>query len=289
MDAKQNKRRNDLIRCDVCGEEYSPIYKRCPFCEEELRSAGGGKRVRSRRGGGYTNGFTFFRILGIAVPIAVILIAVFVVFSIVSPMMKASSSVISSGDSASSSSVSTSSAQTASITLNSDVITLSAVGETYTLTATVSPADAQAVVWTSSNANVVIVDDAGIITAIGEGTATVTATSGTATAGCVVTCSLTGTAASSSTASTSSAASSSAASTTTSSGTISAGSKAVINTDKVNIRSGAGTGYAVQDTGYKGSEVTVMGVSDGWYQISYNSSTLGKTTGYIAVQYLSKS
>ena len=27
-------RRNDVIRCENCGEEYSVTYKRCPFCDE---------------------------------------------------------------------------------------------------------------------------------------------------------------------------------------------------------------------------------------------------------------
>lgn len=34
----------DLIKCPVCGEEYSPSYRRCPFCEEM-------KSGRKRRGG----------------------------------------------------------------------------------------------------------------------------------------------------------------------------------------------------------------------------------------------
>ena len=24
----------DLLKCPRCGEEYSPSYRRCPFCEE---------------------------------------------------------------------------------------------------------------------------------------------------------------------------------------------------------------------------------------------------------------
>ena len=27
----------DLIKCPICGEMYSPSYRRCPFCEEEER------------------------------------------------------------------------------------------------------------------------------------------------------------------------------------------------------------------------------------------------------------
>lgn len=36
----------DLIKCPCCGEEYSPSYHRCPFCEEE----GYPRRAPQRRG-----------------------------------------------------------------------------------------------------------------------------------------------------------------------------------------------------------------------------------------------
>ena len=37
----------ELIKCPVCGEDYSPSYPRCPFCEED--GARPGKRARGRR------------------------------------------------------------------------------------------------------------------------------------------------------------------------------------------------------------------------------------------------
>lgn len=52
------------------------------------------------------------------------------------------------------------------------------LGETATLTATVTPAEAKGnVVWTSSNESVVTVDDAGNLTTVGAGTATITVAS----------------------------------------------------------------------------------------------------------------
>lgn len=59
----------DLLKCPRCGEEYSPSYRRCPFCEEgdhprkikyNSSKQSGGRRVsdkkqtpvRPRRGGG---------------------------------------------------------------------------------------------------------------------------------------------------------------------------------------------------------------------------------------------
>ena len=47
-------RRNDVIRCENCGEDYSITYKRCPFCDERPGRGGvTGKRVANTRGGGY--------------------------------------------------------------------------------------------------------------------------------------------------------------------------------------------------------------------------------------------
>ena len=35
MDEKRPKvRRNDVIHCENCGEDYASTYKRCPFCDE---------------------------------------------------------------------------------------------------------------------------------------------------------------------------------------------------------------------------------------------------------------
>lgn len=61
------------------------------------------------------------------------------------------------------------------------------VGETHTLTATVTPDDAtdKTVVWNSSDPAVVTVEE-GLVTALNEGTSTITATAGDCSATCVV-------------------------------------------------------------------------------------------------------
>ena len=47
----------DMRKCDVCGEEYSSTYRRCPFCEEEEALRRGkpvhrrARDFRNRRGG----------------------------------------------------------------------------------------------------------------------------------------------------------------------------------------------------------------------------------------------
>lgn len=60
------------------------------------------------------------------------------------------------------------------------------VGSTITLTPAVTPEDSS-VDWSSNNTDVATVDNAGVVTGVSEGTATVTATVGTVSASCVVT------------------------------------------------------------------------------------------------------
>ncbi len=80
----------------------------------------------------------------------------------------------------------------ASIVLSEISVTLSAIGATHTLTATIKDKGGQtisgaAVTWASDNASVATVNASGVITAVANGTAHVTATSGSATAQASVT------------------------------------------------------------------------------------------------------
>ena len=75
-----------------------------------------------------------------------------------------------------------------SITLNQTKVEMT-VGESLALTATVKPDDAtdKAVTWKTSDANIALVDQSGKVTAIGEGSATITAKAGDKEATCLVT------------------------------------------------------------------------------------------------------
>ena len=75
-----------------------------------------------------------------------------------------------------------------SITLNATTLTIEP-GKTRTLTATVMPSNAndKTVSWSSSDTEIASVDDSGTVTAIKEGTATITARAGGITATCEVT------------------------------------------------------------------------------------------------------
>ena len=81
-----------------------------------------------------------------------------------------------------------------SVSLNQNKLSLKAAGESYQLTATISPANAtnKGVTYKSSNPKVVTVSDSGVVTAVANGSATITVTTndGGKTATCSVTVSI---------------------------------------------------------------------------------------------------
>lgn len=97
-------RRKDTIRCPYCGEDYSVTYRRCPFCDGKpqrgggaegddaasggSRSTSGGKRlVTNKRGGGYGGSMEPVQIIGLALSIALIIAALYIVYTVVSPLL----------------------------------------------------------------------------------------------------------------------------------------------------------------------------------------------------------
>lgn len=98
MATKQENRRTDVIRCEYCGEDYSVTYKRCPFCDDKAGYGGyssgdrapgrGGKRVATnKRGGGYGGGMQPVQIIGLALSIILIIAAIYIVFTVLSPLL----------------------------------------------------------------------------------------------------------------------------------------------------------------------------------------------------------
>lgn len=73
------------------------------------------------------------------------------------------------------------------LTISKSTLSMSSVGSTSTITATVTPADTtDAIIWSSSNTDVCTVAG-GVVTQVGVGTATITVTCGNYTATCTVT------------------------------------------------------------------------------------------------------
>jgi len=89
-------RRNDVIRCDKCGEDYSVTYKRCPFCDERpprTRKVNGGTSGSGRRvagGGGPAQkkqNVNPLQVAGIVGSLVLIIAALYIVFSVISPLL----------------------------------------------------------------------------------------------------------------------------------------------------------------------------------------------------------
>lgn len=311
---KAPPRRNDVIRCENCGEDYAITYKRCPFCDERPGRAGGivsgGRRVANTRGGGYGGPINPIQVAGLIISLIVIIAALVIVFRFISgPLLGNKGSASSGGGSVStsqsgsqsgtgsqgstSSGQSGSNAQTGgaeveSISLNGTEYTLQ-YDETFTFVATVTPEGVEeSVVWTSSNPEILTIDEKGNVRNVNTGGSvervTVTATCGGMQAECVVYCRA------QNPGSTSSGQSGTGTGTSggsTSTGTVTSGSKGtIINADGgLNIRSGPGTSYDKVASASNGAEVTVLGEENGWYKIKYNNTDVG----YVSKEYVSVS
>ena len=160
------RRNTDVIRCENCGEEYSTTYKRCPFCDE--RPGGRSYPPVGGRRGGQPNPL---QVAGLVISLVLIIAAVVIVFTTLSPLLFGGTP---SGSNSGGASVSTS---TGNVTLESltlsrtdeDQVALQA-GESFQLTVTTVPEDAQVTVeWTSSNEDIATVDEYGNITNVDKG------------------------------------------------------------------------------------------------------------------------
>ena len=92
-DPKQQKtkpiRRNDVIHCENCGEDYSVTYKRCPFCDERPakngrpRTAGGRRVAGGGRSGRPANPL---QVAALVVSLVLIIVALYIVFTSLAPL-----------------------------------------------------------------------------------------------------------------------------------------------------------------------------------------------------------
>ena len=196
--------KNELLHCENCGEDYSATYKRCPFCDEAA-----GTRRRNTRGGGYGGSITPNQIVAMIVSIALIGAAVWIVFSFVEPLVRqgqpgADPSLVSPppvvspipgaaqpDDPAATLEPDASPAvpentpapiaasNATGVRLNRSDFTLNSLGESFRMTATLSPADATAtLVWSTDDNSIVRVSADGVVTAVGNGTTKISVQAG---------------------------------------------------------------------------------------------------------------
>ena len=302
---QQPPRRNDVIRCERCGEDYAITYKSCPFCDERPGRGGvGGKRAaRNTRGGGYGRPVNPIQIVGLVVSMVLIIAALFIVFTKLGPLFFGDSSSSSSSNPGISSSVGVSSSAPASsagssadsssgdvsadvppavvvqaISLSREDFTLNP-GEHYQLLAAVSPADVtEPVVWSSSDSSAATVDDQGNVTNVNAGgetvVVTITASCGGREATCIVRCKPSGTLTQQP----------SGGNSGTGIPAVSAGSTGTITGagNGLNVRTGPGSSYEKVASLANGNKVTILAVENGWFKVDYGN---GKT-GYVSADYV---
>ena len=185
------------VKCGRCDRRYSAIRGRCPYCGARKRTG------KCDRGGGRGQ-----MIVGLVI-LAIIIIAVVVLIVLnlkskdpapsPSPTLPSSTgpvTVTSSPKPTTSpkptetptpTQTPTPTPKVTSVTLNREDFTLFFIGEQWTMTATVVPANTGLKVkWTSLDPDVAKIDEKGVVTAVGGGTTTIVAEVGGVTAECIV-------------------------------------------------------------------------------------------------------
>ena len=304
-----NNKKADMIYCERCGEDYSATYRRCPFCDERP-----GRRIDE-------HGYSARNPLQLAVlvgTLVIILAAAFIVFTKVAPLLTSREpdptpedipgvsdpltpeepGTVTDPGSVTDPGMETPGTQgpevpdvtdpsavpAKAIVLSKEDITL-VPGETFSLTAAITPADTtDPVVWSCDQPELLEVGQDGTIVnknATGEKVVVnVTVTAGGASAKCIVRCN------SSAVAPQPSGSGSGTSTPSTSGGASISGkteAKVVGATSGLNIRSGPGSSYEKIASIENGSTIVILeNTGTGWYKIDYGN---GKT-GYASVDYI---
>jgi len=183
------------VKCGRCDRRYSAIRRRCPYCGARRRT---GKSDRGSGRGQMIAGLVILAIIIIAV-------VVLIVMSLrskgpapsPSPSLPSSTGPVtvtstpkpttSPRPTQSPTPTPTMTPRVTSVTLNREDFTLFYIGEQWTMTATVVPANTGLKVkWTSLDPKVATIDENGVVTAVGPGTTTVVAEVGGVRAECIV-------------------------------------------------------------------------------------------------------
>ena len=185
----------DMKKCEVCGEMYSTTYRTCPFCQEEAAMRKGkpihrhASDFRNRRGG-----HAFSILLLVIILIVIGAASVFFFGDSIASMLGMHETQAPPVDDnvdtdiGDGSQGGTQDGGDTVVTPDTPVV-LSAqslpLKEGATGTLTVS-GGGESYTWSSSDESVATVDDAGVVTAVGTGSATITVTDGYTSAECTV-------------------------------------------------------------------------------------------------------
>lgn len=332
METKQKNRRSDVIRCEFCGEDYSVTYKHCPFCDdrafysrEQTRGKGGKRVATNKRGGGYGGEMQPVQIIGLALSFILIIAAIYIVFTVLSPLFAGdepvgseSSSPVSTSQSGgeisqpevsvSQPGVSTSGDVSApvipdvssdpsivapivtatGITLNIKDVTLKA-NETLQIKATLAPADCtDTITWTSSDESALTVAQDGTVTNINKGASQANVTVTAQVGDVKATCIVRCKGGSTGTASTTPTTSATPANSTPAP-SVASGTKGTVSGTSTGlfVRTGPSKTAQAKESLLNGTQVTILEqTGDGWYKINYSGNG-GKTeTGYVSKDYV---
>jgi len=221
--ANRERRANELIHCENCGEDYAATYRCCPFCEERpTRGRGGGARLKNNtRGGGYGGPPSPLRVLGWVLSLALIIAACVIVFHLLGdllgfskdkedpppsspPVESSSPSALPSSDPSAPPTTDptptpTSAPPPSGVTgitfknINSSLDVTLKAGEQLTFAVSVTPGSwGGTVVWSTDNADVATVSETGVVTNVNAGANTavahITATAEDKSVTCIVRC-----------------------------------------------------------------------------------------------------
>lgn len=183
------------VKCGRCDRRYSAVRSRCPYC-------GARKRKSGKSSGSGDNRWQV--VFGVILLAAIILaVAVLIYKNLQEGASKAKTTPTPAPTVQATSTPKPSMAPTpsaglpavtpapttkiTSLVLSRQDFTLSTIGETWLLTATVAPTGATSnITWTSLDPKVATVNSEGRVTAVANGTTTITAEAGGVKASCVV-------------------------------------------------------------------------------------------------------
>ena len=184
----------DMKKCEICGEMYSTTYRTCPFCQEEAAMRKGkplhrhASDFRNKRGG-HAISILLLVIILVVIGAASVFFFGDSIASMLGMHETQAPLVDNSGDSQVGDDGQDGNQGGSPVVTPDTPVVLSAqslpLKEGATGTLTVS-GGGESYTWSSSDPAVATVDDAGVVTAVGAGSATISVTDGFTSADCTV-------------------------------------------------------------------------------------------------------
>ena len=300
-----------LVRCPLCGEEYSDTYDECPFCEEEEAMGRGVQIRRNTHRSGRRAARQQMSVLTPTLGVLILVMAALLVYllfgdtiaeklgwggssipQIEEPVGEQGNETVPDTvppetevvepddpvDPVGTMDYATAAALPKGLSLSTTDFSLFNAGENHTITVSGGNGNYS---WFSENPAVATVDDSGKVMALSRGTIQVVVTDGEKQGTCIVRCQLSGS-------STTTPPPQQPQTETPPASGIQAGAGKVINAGNgVRVRAEANTTSEILATLANGSAVQIVSsAGDGWYKITFAGIGGVTTTGYMKGEYL---